>query len=263
MTGRVALVTGAGSGLGAAIATRLAADGASVVVSDIDGPAAEIVAKEIGGEAVALDVTDSAAVDRVVDGAVERHGRLDVLVNNAGIAPNRPAVLERGAANAMAKLTGGELQPLDAIVELSDEEWDRMIRVHLYGTFFCTRAALRHMTPARAGAIVNLASVMGMIAGAGGPDYAAAKAAIISFTKSAGAEVAHLGIRVNAVAPGFIDTPLLSFMDDQQKAMVAMRQTPGRLGRPEEVAAAVAWLASDEASFCFGETLGLTAGFPA
>lgn len=263
MSPRVALVTGGGSGLGAAISARLAADGALVVVTDIDGSAAEVVAKEVGGEAEPLDVTDSAAFDAVVDAAAERHGRLDVLVNNAGIAPHRPDVRERSMANAMARMTGGELQPLDALVELSDAEWDRMIRVHLYGTFYGTRAALRHMTPQRSGAVVNLASVMAYIPSAGGADYAAAKAAIVSLTKSAGAEVAHLGVRVNAVAPGFIDTPLLSFVDDAAKAMIATRQTPNRLGRPEEVANAVAWLASDEASFCFGETLGLTAGFPA
>ncbi len=263
MTPRVAIVTGGGSGLGAAISARLAADGALVVVTDVDGSAAELVAKEVGGEADVLDVTDSAAVDRVVDAAFERHGRLDVLVNNAGIAPHRAEVRDRSAANAMARMTGGELVPLDATVTMTDAEWDRMLKVHLYGTFYGTRAALRHMTPQRSGAIVNLASVMAYIASPGGADYAAAKAAIVSLTRSPGAEVAHLGIRVNAVAPGFIDTPLLSFVDETAKAMIATRQTPNRLGRPEEVASAVAWLASDEASFCFGETLGLTAGFPA
>jgi 3-oxoacyl-[acyl-carrier protein] reductase len=261
MQGRTALVTGAGSGLGAAIAARLATDGAVVVVNDLDAAAAERTAKEIGGEVAVFDVSSSADVDAAVDGVVERHGRLDVLVNNAGIAPNRPELYERGMAIQMAKMAGEPVSPLGATVELSDEAFDRMIKVHLYGTFFCTRAALRHMEPARSGSIVNMASVLGLLGSGGGPDYAAAKGAIIALTKSTAAEVAPLGIRVNAVAPGFIDTPLLDFMDATMKSMIALRATSGRLGRAEEVAEAVRFLAGDEGSYAFGEILTLTGGF--
>jgi 3-oxoacyl-[acyl-carrier protein] reductase len=254
-------VTGAGSGLGAAIAARLATDGAVVVVNDLDPTAAERTAKEIGGEAAVFDVATSSAVDAAVDDVVARHGRLDVLVNNAGIAPNRPELYERGMAIQMARMSGLPAEPLHATVELSDEAWDRMIKVHLYGTFYCTRAALRHMEPARSGSIVNMASILGILGSGGGPDYAAAKAAIIGLTKSTAAEVGPLGIRVNAVAPGFIDTPLLDFMDTTMKSMIALRATSGRLGRAEEVAEVVRFLAGDEGSYAFGEIVTLTGGF--
>ena len=261
MEGRVALVTGAGSGLGAAIAARLAADGAVVVVNDVDPAAAERTAKEVGGDVAVFDVADSAAVDAAVDGAVERHGRLDVLVNNAGIAPNRPELYQRGMAIQLARMGGEPPEPLRSTVELSDEAFDRMVKVHLYGTFFCTRAALRHMERARSGSIVNMASVLGLLGSGGGPDYAAAKGGIIALTKSTAAEVGPIGIRVNAVAPGFIDTPLLELMDDTMRSMIALRASSGRLGRAEEVAEAVRFLAGDEGSYAFGEILTLTGGF--
>ena len=258
MTGQIALVTGAGSGLGAAIAARLAGDGATVAVNDLDATAAEKVAADVGGEAAPFDVVDARAFEAAVDDLVARHGRIDVLVNNAGIAPNRPEVFERAIANGMARMSGGEVVPLAAVSTLTDEAWDRMIKIHLYGTFHGTRAALRHMEPARSGAIVNMASIIGIIGSAGGAEYAAAKAGIALFTKSVGAEVAPLGIRVNAVAPGFIDTPLLDPMEGPMKDMIRLRTGAGRLGTPEEVAAMVAFLSGPDASFCFGEVLTMT-----
>jgi 3-oxoacyl-[acyl-carrier protein] reductase len=263
MDGKIALVTGGGSGLGAAVAARLAADGAVVVVNDVNGAAAEQVAAELGGKASAsvFDVADAAAVDAAVDAIVAEHGRLDVLVNNAGIAPSRPEVRARGMANMAARMAGGEVVPLEATSTLTDAEWDRMIRIHLYGTFFCTRAALRHMERQRSGAVVNMASIAGLTGIPSAPDYSAAKGGIIAFTKSVAGEVAALGIRVNAVAPAYIDTPLLADFDDMLRQFVAMRTATGRLGKPEEVAEVVRFLAGDESSYCVGEVYPVTGGF--
>ena len=257
----MALVTGAGSGLGEAIAKRLAADGAVVVVNDLDPAAAERVAKEVDGDAAPFDVTDVPAVDAAFTAAIERHGRLDILVNNAGIAHNRPEVTERSMANQLGQLEGKEWEPVRATSSLDDASWDRMIKVHLYGTFHCTRAALRHMEETRSGAIVNIASIAGIQSLPNAPDYSAAKGGIVLFTKAVGGEVAPLGIRVNAVAPGFIDTPLLSFMEPEQKQMLTMRMGARRLGRAEEVAEMVRFLAGDESSYCYGEILTLTGAF--
>src|SRR3954447_1694919 len=181
MQGKVALVTGAGSGLGAAISARLARDGARVVVHDISEGAAKETAARLDGGAAGIsvfDVADSAAVTAAVNAIVDEHGRIDILVNNAGIAPAREDVRERGLANMAARMAGEPMQPTAATSSLSDEAWDRMIRVHLYGTFFCTRAALRHMEPARSGSIVNLASIAGLHGIASAPDYSAAKGGI-------------------------------------------------------------------------------------
>jgi 3-oxoacyl-[acyl-carrier protein] reductase len=263
MEGKIALVTGGGSGLGAAICARLAQDGAVVVVNDIDADAAERTAKELGGgaQAAAFDVSDAQAVDHAIDAIADQHGRIDILVNNAGIAPDRPEVRQRGVANMASRMGGGPVEPTQATSSLSDAEWDRMIRVHLYGTFHCTRAALRRMEQARAGAIVNMASIAGISGLPGAPDYSAAKGGIIAFTKAVAGEVAGLGIRVNAVAPAFIDTPLLDPFDETTKAMLTLRTPIGRLGRAEEVAAAVRFLAGDEAGYSVGEVLTVTGGF--
>ena len=260
LDGLVALVTGAGSGLGAAISRRLAADGAHVVVNDLRADAAEVVAKEVDGEAAPFDVSDSAAFDGAVDDVVARHGRIDVLVNNAGLLHDRPEVAERSMAALMARLGGATPEPVRALSTLTDELWDRMIKVHLYGTFHGMRAALRHMEPARAGAIVNVASIYGLRGSPSTPDYAAAKHGIVGLTRSAAIEAAPLGIRVNAVAPGFVDTPLLAPVQDAV-AMLQQQIPAGRLGRPEEVADLVRFLAGPESSYCFGEVLTLTGGF--
>ena len=258
---RIVLVTGGGSGFGAAICRRLARDGDIVVVNDLGAAAADAVAAAIGGESAPFDVSQSAAVDAAIDAVVARHGRIDVLVNNAGIAPSRPEVSARALANAMRRMNGEPIEVLAATSTLSDEAWDRMIRVHLYGTFYCTRAALRHMEPARRGAIVNLASIAGLQAIPGAPDYSAAKGGIVTFTRSVGGEVAGLGIRVNAIAPAYFDTPLLDEMLPEQRALLTMAHASGRMGRAEELAEMVAWLASDAASFCFGEVHTISGGY--
>jgi NAD(P)-dependent dehydrogenase (short-subunit alcohol dehydrogenase family) len=259
LQGQIALVTGAGSGLGTAIARRLAEEGAHVVVNDLHASAAEVVAKEIDGEAAPFDVADSVAFDAAVDGVVERHGRLDVVVNNAGILSDRPEVYERLMAAQMAAMAGEPVEPVRCFSSLTDEQFDRMMRTHVYGTFNGMRAALRHMETARSGAIVNLCSIYSYGGSVATPEYAAAKHAIAGMTKSVGAEVAPLGIRINAVAPGFIDTPLLDPMADA-KPFLVMRIPAGRLGQAAEVAELVRYLVCD-ATYSFGEILPVSGGW--
>ena len=263
LAGQVAFVTGAGSGMGAAFARRLAADGAIIVVNDLDTAAAEAVATEVGGEAAVFDVCDSAAFDAAVNGAVARHGRLDIMVNNAGIAPPFPPErVQIMVNNQIARMEGrfGDLTPINATVELSDAEWDRMIRVHLYGTFHGTRAAVRHMVPARSGAIVNIASVLGLRPAAGPLHYAAAKAGIIAVTKSVGLEVAPFGVRANAVCPGWVDTPLLHDMDPIITGAIISQIPAGRMAQAHELAELVRFLAGPESSYCNGDVLTASGG---
>ena len=264
LRGKVAFITGAGSGLGAAFARRLAADGATVIINDLDADAAALTAGVVGGDAAVFDVCDSAAFDTEVDNAVARHGLVDIMINNAGIAPAfTEARFEAGMANQLLRMEGrvAEMQPSDHLTGMSDGEWDRMIRVHLYGAFYGTRAALRHMQPSRRGAIVNVASVLGLHPSAGTAHYSAAKAGVIALTKSTAQEVAHLGIRVNAVCPGFIDTPLLAPYNDLMRAAITMRIPVGRMGMADEVAEIVRFLVGPESSYCTGEVFPVTGGF--
>jgi 3-oxoacyl-[acyl-carrier protein] reductase len=264
LAGQVAFITGGGSGLGAAFARRLAADGATVVVNDLNAANAAAVAIEVDGDTAVFDVCDSVAFDTEVDKAVERHGRIDIMINNAGIAPPPdPARVELMITNQMARMEGrlDDMVPPDSTVALSDEDWDRMIRIHLHGTFYGTRAALRYMTPARRGAIVNVSSVLGLRPMAGAVHYAAAKAGIIAVTKSVGQEVAAYGIRVNAVCPGWIDTPLLAVMDPMLMAGIVMQIPRGRLGTAEELAELVRFLSGPESSYCNGDIFAASGGF--
>jgi 3-oxoacyl-[acyl-carrier protein] reductase len=264
LEGQVVVITGGGSGLGAAFARRLAADGAHVVVNDMNESAAGAVAEEIGGEAAVFDVTDSASLDAAVDRVVAHHGRIDVMINNAGIAPpSEPDRVAITVDNQMKRMEGrtDELVPTNNTVDLSDEDFDRMIKVHLYGVFYGMRAALRHMTPARSGSIVNISSVLGLRPLAGALHYAAAKAGIIALTKSTGQEVAPFGVRVNAVCPGWVDTPLLDAMDPMMMAGITMQIPAGRLARPDELAELVRFLAGPESSYCNGDVFAASGGF--
>lgn len=264
LDGRVVVVTGGGSGLGEACAVRLAEDGAHVVVGDIDEAAAGRVASSVGGEVAVFDVADSAAVDAAVDRIVAHHGRIDVMINNAGIAPpSSPERTQISIANQMKRMEGRyhEQVPTDATVGLSDADWDRMIRVHLYGVFHGTRAALRHMTPARSGSVINVSSILGLRPMAGAPHYAAAKAAIIALSKSVAQEVAAFGVRVNTVCPGWIETPLLSPMDPLVLDAIRMQIPAGRMGVPHEIAEVVRFLAGPESSYCVGEVFAASGGW--
>jgi NAD(P)-dependent dehydrogenase (short-subunit alcohol dehydrogenase family) len=258
--GLVALVTGGGSGLGAAISRRLAADGATLVVNDLRADAAEATAKEVDGEAMPFDVTDSAAFDAAVDDVVARHGRIDIVVNNAGLLHDRPEVTERSMAALMTRMGGGTPEPVRALSTLSDELWDRMIKVHLYGTFHGTRAALRHMETVRSGSIVNVASIYGLRGAPTTPDYAAAKHGIVGLTRSAAVEYAQRGLRINAVAPGPIDAPSAHALPPEVRASIAAKTAMNRIGQTSDVAAVVSFLLSDQAAFVTGSVYEVNGG---
>jgi 3-oxoacyl-[acyl-carrier protein] reductase len=266
LQGRTALITGGGSGIGRAIARRFAEEGARVAVNDIHKDTAERTADEIGGtaRAVVADVADSAQV-RAMFAEVERaFGSLDVLVNNAGIGEVDASGREEFQAKAqtrIAEMMAGQVAThWDVTRSLSDEAWSRMLAVHLNGTFYCTRAALSLMSRVNRGAIVNISSVAGLMGIEVAPHYGAAKAGILGFTRSVAREVATRGIRVNAICPGWIDTPILDPLPPMIR-MLAERQTPlGRLGDPREIAAVALFLASDEASFVTGQWLSPNGG---
>jgi 3-oxoacyl-[acyl-carrier protein] reductase len=260
----VAFITGGGSGLGAAAARRLAADGVMVAVNDLDVSAAERVANEVGGIAYAFDVTDSVAFTSAVDDAVKKLGRLDIMINNAGIAPQDTASKMDLVIDNATKRMGGqidEMSPMNYLCDLTDENWDRMIKVHLYGAFYGCRAALTHMQPQRSGRIINISSVLGLYPAAGAPHYSVAKAGIITLTKAVAAEVAALGINVNAICPGYIRTPLLTPFSETMMAGITMRIGKGRLGEPEELADMIRFLSGPESEYCTGDVFNVSGGY--
>lgn len=263
MDGRVAIVTGGGLGIGAAICRALAAEGAIVYAADIAiDEARQLALGTEGVHAVEMDVTDATAVDTVTSRIAEEHGRLDVMINNAGSDTREEysRLLPRFEAQRAEAAEGRVRTPLRATVTLTDEQWRRMMASHLDGTFHCTRAALRTMGPQGSGAIVNISSVCGLSGCAGAPHYSAAKAAILGFTRAVAKEVITQGIRVNAVAPGWIDTPRLDYLSDEVRRLRTAQTPAARFGTAEEVAATVAFLVSDDASYFVGETLSPNGG---
>jgi len=267
LEGKVALVTGAGAGIGEAIARRFRAEGARVVVNDLDAARAEHVATLVGGRAVAADVAEPKAVAQMFESVRAREGRLDVLVNNAGIAGYEadPETAGRFVATALAqiqeRMAEGRIRThSDATLTTSDEDWRRMIAVHLDGTFFCTREALRIMAPQASGSIVNMGSIMGTAGGAGAPAYCAAKAGILGLTRALARELATRNIRVNAIAPGWIETAMTAPLAPLRPLLEG--QTPlGRMGTPDDVAWAAVYLASDESAFVTGQVLSPNGGW--
>lgn len=242
LAGKTAIITGASRGIGAEIARKFAADGAKVVVnySGSQEKAEAVVAdiQDNGGEAIAVkaNVSDAESVKAMVDETMKAFGSVDILVNNAGITRD------------------------NLMMRMKDDEWDDVINTNLKGVFICTKAVTRQMMKQRAGRIINIASIVGVMGNAGQANYVASKAGVIGLTKTTARELASRGITANAVAPGFITTDMTDQLTEEvQKAMLG--QIPlGRFGAPEDVAKAALFLASDDASYMTGQTLHLDGG---
>jgi 3-oxoacyl-[acyl-carrier protein] reductase len=241
-TGKVAIVTGSGRGIGKAIAVKLAENGATLVINDVgdSAPAEQTVSeiKNLNRQAMAImaDVSSSADVTKMMETAIAAFGKVDILVNNAGITRDQ--------------LT----------MKMTDEEWDKVLAIDLKSVFLCTRAVLRPMLKQRSGRIISMSSVVGIIGNAGQANYAAAKAGIIGFTKTIAKEVASRGITVNAVAPGFIDTPMTQVLPEERKQALMNNIPLGYLGTPRDIAETVAFLASEEARYITGQVISVDGG---
>jgi len=241
LAGKVALVTGAAQGIGKAVALLLARNGAEIIVSDINLEKAEETAKEVqalGRKALAIkvDVAKLDDVEKMVGAILARFGQVDILVNNAGIARDK------------------------LILRMTEEDWDAVLNINLKGTFNCTKAVVRHMSKQRSGKIVNIASVVGEMGNAGQGNYAASKAGVIGFTKTIAREFAQRGINVNAIAPGYIETPMTDALPDKAKEELKRLIPMDRLGKPEDVAEAVLFLVSESANYITGQVLNVNGG---
>jgi 3-oxoacyl-[acyl-carrier protein] reductase len=240
LTGKVAIVTGASRGIGREIAMQMAARGASVVAAARGDNAADAVSaiQDAGGRAelASLDVTDEASITAMIGGALERHGRVDILVNNAGIARDQ------------------------LMLRMKRDDWDQVLATNLTAAFTCVQAVLKPMVKQRGGRIINISSVVGQMGNAGQANYAASKAGLIGFSKALAREIASRGITVNVVAPGLIETDMTRALTDKAQVDWAAQIPLGRLGTTADVAAAVCFLASDEASYITGQVLAVNGG---
>jgi 3-oxoacyl-[acyl-carrier protein] reductase len=249
LAGRVAFVTGGGSGLGRAIAEAFAKEGARVAVNDLVESAAKETVAALPGEghlALAGDVSDSARVAAMFAEVERAAARLDVLVNNAGV--------DHVPGDGLEQLGRGP-----QILNMGDEGWSRMLAIHLNGAFFCTREAVRRMLPAKSGSIIHMSSIAGL-GGLGTLHYSTAKAGLLGFTRSLARDLGRHQIRVNAICPGAIDTPMSRRIPEpMMKGLLAL--TPlGRVGRPEEIAATAPYLASDDAAYVTGQAISPNGG---
>jgi 3-oxoacyl-[acyl-carrier protein] reductase len=242
LTGKVAIITGSTRGIGNAIANRLAEDGAITVVNGVsDATIVENVAESIrstGKDSIGIlaDVGTPGGVNNLIDTTVQKYGKIDILVNNAGI------VRDHG------------------IMRMTEEDWDDVIRVNLKSVFLCSKAALKYMLKQRSGRIISISSIIGIHGNAGQSNYSASKAGIIAFTKTLSKEVGSRGITINAIAPGFIDTDMTRQLEEKWIEYLKSRTSLGFLGMPEDIAEAVAFLASDKARYITGHVLGINGG---
>jgi 3-oxoacyl-[acyl-carrier protein] reductase len=242
---KVCLVTGGAAGIGRATAERFAEEGATVVICDLNEELGRPTAEAIGGDFYKVNVADRQAVQSWVDGVVAKYGRVDVLVNNAGVLRD----------STLVKVKDGEL-----VKQMSEADFDLVIAVNLKGVFNCTQAVVPHMIRQGGGVILNASSIVGLDGNFGQTNYVATKAAVIGMTKVWARELGRAGIRVNAIAPGFTATEMVSAMPENVLAGMKGRTPLGRLGEPRDIANAYLFLASDEASFITGEVLRVDGG---
>ena len=267
LKGKVALITGGARGLGASIAKHFSDEGAKIILCDINTDIAIETAKELGGKAYYMDVSDSKNVEETFSKINLEFNRLDILVNNAGINgfENKQSLLdERIKVNNLQSKEFSENGKIkshfDVTVNLDDEDWHKMIGIHLNGTFFCTREVLKIMNNQESGTIINIGSVLGTTGGPSSPHYSAAKAGILGFTRATARELASRNIRVNAIAPGYIDTEMTTHLGDVKK--IVMSATPmKKFGVAEDIAWAAVYLASEESKFVTGQTISPNGGF--
>jgi 3-oxoacyl-[acyl-carrier protein] reductase len=266
---KVALITGGGSGIGKEISLLFAREGASVAVNDLVAESAEKTVQamgELGNNALAIpaDVSDSEQVKNMFAKVLEKYGTIDILVNNAGIgevSAQQGDALARIAESQFSEMFEGEIKTHWNITQnLSDADWDKMLKVHLYGTFYCTREALKVMSAKKYGRIVNMASIAATLGLESSPHYSAAKAGIIGFTRAVAREVGAQSINVNAIAPGLIETPMTEVFSPMLKQAWAMSTPAKRNGQPQEVATVALFLASEEGSFFTGQVLSPSGG---
>ena len=264
---KTALITGGAKGLGASIALHFFNEGANVIICDKNIDKASKMAKEINGIAYYMDVSDSKNVEEVFLEIKSKYNNLDILVNNAGINgfENRQDLLDErvkinNLQNKEISEKGKITSHFDVTVNMTDNEWHEMISIHLNGTFFCTREALKIMNNQEMGCIINMGSVLGTTGGPSSPHYSAAKAAILGYTRATARELASRNIRVNAIAPGYIDTDMTSGLGDV-KDIVKSATPMKRFGDTADIAWAAVYLASQEAKFITGQTISPNGGF--
>ena len=267
LNGKIAVITGGAKGLGRSIAEKFYEEGCEIIICDVLSSEAHKVAKNLKGKSFELDVSDSRQVSSIFNDINNLYDKIDILINNAGINgfENRPDIIEERININKAQIREySENKTInthfDVTVNMSDFDWFKMINTHLSGTFFCTREALKIMNKSNSGSIINMGSVLGTTGGPSSPHYSAAKGGILAYTRALARELASRNIRVNAIAPGYIDTDMtnnLGYVKDIVKSQTPMK----KFGVAEDIAWAAVYLASDEAKFMTGQTISPNGGF--